>query len=351
MRLLLDPRLREILLSLAILLGSYLAARLLSFLFAQVLTRAARRTASSLDDRLIGALKRPLTYSLFLVGVWAAVHRLPVARRWIDRSDGVLFVLAALLVTLGVARAYGIFLSWYTTESRHPTAEGLAKEFGPLFGKVGKVFIAVVGVITILQHFGVNVASLVVSLGVGSLAVGLAAQDTLANMFAGFTLMLDRPFKVGDRVRLATGEVGDVQAIGIRATHIRTLDETILVVPNSALVKERLTNLTWPDRHLTVRLELSVPHDSDFSLVRKILTDSALASPHVDLSRPPVALVARFGEFAVVWLLVFWARDYTEEGLARSEVHEEIHRRLGEAGIEFPVPVRRVISGSEVQPS
>jgi len=177
-RLLLDPRVRETLVSLAILLGSYLAARLVSFLFAQVLTRAARRTASSLDDRLIAALERPLTYSLFLVGAWAAVHRLPVHPRWVDRSDGVLFLLAAGLVTLAVARAYGIFLSWYTTESRHPRAEGLAKEFGPLFGKVGKVFIAVIGAITILQHFGVDVASLVVSLGVGSLAVGLAAQYT-----------------------------------------------------------------------------------------------------------------------------------------------------------------------------
>ena len=351
MRLLLEPRVRETLVSLAILLGSYLAARLVSFLFAQVLTRAARRTASTLDDRLIGALERPLTYSLFLVGAWAAVHRLPVASRWVDRSDGVLFVLAAGLVTLGVARAYGIFLGWYTTESRHPQAEGLAKEFGPLFGKVGKVFIAVIGTITILQHFGVDVASLVVSLGVGSLAVGLAAQDTLANMFAGFTLMLDRPFKLGDRVRLASGEVGDVELIGIRATHLRTLDETVLVVPNSALVKERLTNLTWPDRRLTVRLELGMPHDADPSLLRKVLTESALASPHVDRSRAPLALITRFGEFAVVWLLVFWAADYAEEGLARSEVHEEIQRRLGQAGIEFPVPVRRVISGSEVQAS
>ncbi len=347
MKLIGDPRVQETLVSLGILLGSYLAARLASFLFAKVLTRAARRTSTTLDDRLIVALKRPLTLTLFLAGAWFAVERLPIPDRWSARLNGGLFVLAVGMVTLGLARAYGIVLGWYTTESRHPTAEGLAREFGPLFAKVGKVFIGVVGAIMALQHFGINVASLVVSLGVGSLAVGLAAQDTLANMFAGFTLMLDRPFKVGDRVRLATGEVGDVLTISIRATHIRTLDDTVLVVPNSILVKERLVNLTWPDRHITVRIEVGVPYDTDLEEARAILAASALASPHVDPDRTPAAVITKFADFQVSLLLVFWAKDYADEGLARSEVHEEIQRRLREAGIEFPIPVRKIIGGSE----
>src|SRR6185295_9657089 len=102
----------------------------------------------------------------------------------------------------------------------HPAAAAseVAREFTPLFSKVGRVFIALVALTMLLQHFGVNVASLVVSLGVGSLAVGLAAQDTLANMFAGFTILLDQPFRVGDRIQLATGEIGDVQSIGMRST-------------------------------------------------------------------------------------------------------------------------------------
>jgi small-conductance mechanosensitive channel len=107
----------------------------------------------------------------------------------------------------------------------------------------------------------VNVSSLVVSLGVGSLAIGLAAQETLSNMFAGFTLMLDRPFQAGERIRLASGEVGDVLAIGMRATRIKTLDETILVVPNNILVRERLVNMSRPALHLTTR-DWSGPRES-----------------------------------------------------------------------------------------
>jgi MscS family membrane protein len=209
-------------------------------------------------------------------------------------------------------------------------------EFGPLFSKVGKAFIGLVAAIAVLQHLGVNVASLVVSLGVGSLAVGLAAQDTLANMFAGFTLMLDRPFRVGDRIQLAGGEQGDVEAIGVRATLIRTPDETLLIVPNSTLVKERILNLSRPTRRLAVQATVGVAYGSDLTLVRRILAEAALSSAHTDREREPVALVTAFTDLAVTIMLKFWVKDYDDAGLARTEVLEQVHQRLREAGIEMP---------------
>lgn len=338
-----DPRLRDLAVSGAILLGSYLGARFLSFLMGRMLSRAARRTAASLDDRLIKALKRPVTYALFLVGAYVAVHRMPLQDRWTDRLDDALYAVAVAVVGLALTRAYGILLAWYQTESPRGTGDVLAAEFGPLLGKLGKVLIGLLAVIAVLQHFGVNVQSLVVSLGVGSLALGLAAQDTLANMFAGFTLMVDRPFRIGDRIQLSTGETGDVEAIGIRATRIRTLDETVLVVPNSLLTKERLVNQTRPTRQITTRVDVGVAYGSDLAQVKRILVDSALASARVDAERLPVALVTRFGDSAVQFRLVFWARDYEQQGLAASEVHEQIYRRLAEAGIEIPFPTQRLI--------
>jgi MscS family membrane protein len=338
-----DPRLVEALISLAIVAGSYLAARALSFLFAKVFARLAARTASTLDDRLVSALQRPVTYVLFLVGAYVAVHRLPVDERWIYRLDRALFLAGALLLTVGLGRAYGILLDWYTTDSKRAAGGTLAMEFGPLFSKIGKIFITVVAAITVLQHFGVNVASLVVSLGVGSLAVGLAAQDTLSNMFAGFTLMLDRPFRVGDRIQLASGEVGDVETIGMRATRIRTPDDTVLVVPNSLLVKDRLVNLSQPSRFITTRAEVAVAYGTDLEQAKRILIEAALASPHVLAERAPVVLVNRLGDYAIGLQLVFSARDYLEQGLARSSVHEEVYRRLTAAGIDIPIPTSRVI--------
>jgi small-conductance mechanosensitive channel len=260
-----------------------------------------------------------------------------------DALHSLFFVSAVLLVTLALVRSYVILLEWYARPGRSLSAGQLATEFRPLFSKLGKTFVGVLAVIIVLQHFGVNVQSLVVSLGVGSLAVGLAAQDTLSNMFAGFTIMLDRPFRVGDRVQLSSGEIGDVEAIGMRATLIKTAEESILVVPNSLLVKERLLNLSVPSRNVTTRIPVSVAYGSDIARVREILTASALASPYTDPARQPVVLVTKLVDFSVHCTLVFWTKDYTEQGLATSAVNEEIHRRFLESGVEVPLPASRVI--------
>ena len=338
-----DPRLRAVLESAAIALGAYLAARLASHLMARVFVRAAARTRSAVDEGVVAALQRPITYALFLVGAWVAAHHLPLRPRFAAWLDSGLFVLGVLLASLSLIRAWGILMGWYATRSSHASREGLTREFAPLFARLGVIFIAVLAAITLLQHFGVNVASLVVSLGVGSLAIGLAAQDTLANMFAGFTLMADRPFRVGDRIRLSSGELGDVQEIGMRATLIRTLDDTILVVPNSVLVKERVVNQSQPTRGLTTRVEVGVAYGSDLALVRRVLAEAALASEYTDRERTPVVLVTKFADFFVNVLLIFWVRDYTEQGLGLSQVHEEIDRRFREAGVEIPLPVRRMV--------
>jgi len=335
------PAVREVLVSVALLAAAYAAARFVSYLLGLAMDRS---TDGGIDRRLLAALKRPVTYALFLVGAWAAVNRLPVSPRVDTLLDGVLFALGALLVTLALARAYTILLDWYAARPQpDAAARDLAREFNPLFAKVGKVFIALVALSMLLQHFGVNVASLVVSLGVGSLAVGLAAQDTLSNMFAGFTILLDRPFRVGDRVQLASGELGDVQSIGMRATLIKTPDDTILIVPNSLLVKERLVNQSRPTRHLATRVEVAVAFASDLRRVKEVLRAAVLQAPHADPEREPQVTVTRFGESAVHFQLMFWARDYAEQGLARSEVYEAIHDGLAAAGITMPLPTRRVI--------
>jgi small-conductance mechanosensitive channel len=261
----------------------------------------------------------------------------------VQRLDLVVFVLGVVLLALALARSYSIVLDWAVSRRPADSMAALGREFSPLFNRLGQVFIALVALSIVLQRFGVNPASLVVSLGVGSLAVGLAAQDTLSNMFAGFTLMLDRPFRAGDRIRLATGEWGDVEAIGMRATLIRTGDETLLIVPNSLLVKERVVNLSRPTRGITSRVEVGVAYGSDLARVKRLLKEAALESPKVDAARAPVVLVTKFGEFAVNCVVIFWALDYLEQGLALSEVHEAVYRRLAQEGIEIPFPTRRIL--------
>jgi MscS family membrane protein len=326
----------EAVISLAILGGSYLVARLASSLLARLVTRRATGGDPGFQSRPVLALRGPITFALFMVGAWVAIHRLPLPARWTAALDGTLFVAGVFAFAMALARLYGILLTWYAAHSRRAGESPPAVEFGPLLGKLGTVFIGLVAVITLLQHFGIDVASLVVSLGVGSLAVGLAAQDTLANMFAGFTLMLDRPFRIGDRVQLASGEVGDVEAIGMRATRIRTIDDVTLVVPNGLLVKERLLNLSHPSRRLVTKVEVGVAYGAAAAGVRRLLEESVRAAEGVDHDSPCRVLLSRFGDLGLYYVVVFRVRDYSEQAEARSAVLEQIHRRLGEAGIAIP---------------
>ncbi|HEY3120844.1 MAG TPA: mechanosensitive ion channel domain-containing protein [Vicinamibacteria bacterium] len=328
------------------LLAASLGAWLLSSLIGRILGRAASRTATDLDDRLVRALQRPFGQALFLVGVYVAFHRLRLLPPWHARFDAALFVAFVLVLSVALVRAYVILIDWYSARS-HLRDEGLTAGFGPLLSRVGRAFIAVLAVITILQRFGVNVASLVVSLGVGSLALGLAAQDTLSNMFAGFTLMLDRPFRVGDRIQLASGEVGDVETIGMRATRLRTPDETVLVVPNSMLVKDRLVNQSHPTRRIVTRVEVAVAQGTDVAMAKRLLVDAAAGCATVDSEVPPVALLSRLADGAVVFTLVFRARDYAEQALAKSEVLEQVERRLAQAGVEIAAPPRVLLAERE----
>jgi len=343
-----DADRHQLLISLGLLVGWYLAARGLSYLIGWQLKRAAR-AMRQLDERLMSALRRPVTYALFLMGAWTTIHRLELPLRALERLDQALFVLGSLMIAVALIRAYDILIGWFSAEAQR-TGNGAAAEVGPLLSKLGKLAIALLATIAVLQELGVNVQSLVVSLGIGSLAVGLAAQDTLANMFAGFTLLLDRPFKVGDRIQLATGELGDVETIGIRATRLRTSDETTLIVPNSALTKDRLVNFSQPSRRLTLRIDVAVAFGTDLEQARQVLAEAALAVARLDPDQPPVVVITRFAEHAVQLRLVCWVRDYTEQALAVSEVHEQVYRRLAQAGIEIPFPVHRIIHSGAAPP-
>lgn len=334
---------RETTIGAAILVLSFFLSRWGSRLIGWLLLHFSERTATDLDDRLVAALHPPLRWILFLAGVFYGVHRSPLSEVWVRRTDAALFVGAAVLITVALVRAWSILVRWYAHESAAAGAE-LASEFGPLLSKAGRVILAVLGVVVVLHHFGINVESVVVSLGVGSLAIGLAAQDTLSNMFGGFTLMLDRPFRIGERIKLATGELGDVEAIGLRATRIRTTDDTVLVVPNAALVKERIVNQSRPTRELTTRVEVGVAYGTDISRAKGLLREVALGSDLVNRDREPAVFVTRLGDWAIQLQLVFWVRDFAQAGAATSAVLEAILARFSAEGIEIPFPTRRLIS-------
>lgn len=165
-------------------------------------------------------------------------------------------------------------------------------------------------------------------------------------MIAGFVIMTDLPFRVGDRISLSSGEIGDVYEIGLRSTKVRTFDNTLLIVPNAEIIKEKVVNLSYPNPLLRVKVLVGVAYGSDLELVKKILEDVCKENPKVMDNPPPVSYFLEFGESSLDLRVTCFVNDWNEEWNTAEEIRLEIYKRFIENAIEIPFPQRTLWWGS-----
>jgi len=193
-------------------------------------------------------------------------------------------VIGALICARVVIQLVALLLTSSVTHVGGAERTRLEREYVPLAEKATSLAVTFILVIVVAKHFGKDVTSLVAALGVGSLAIGLAAQQTLGNMIAGFVLLVDRPFRPCDRVRLSTGEIGEVQLIGVRSTRIRMLDGNQLTVPNAELANSRVVTYHVLTAHSEVKLTVALGSDVDRAsalLAAVAAEDSRVRAPAV----------------------------------------------------------------------
>ncbi len=330
---------REALLTCLVLLVAWLAAQVYVFVIDHVARRLASRTSSSLDDKILLVVRRPGFVIIVLIGVYAAVHRYQFRLRGV--FDGALFVLAVLVVFYCLLAVLGVLLEWWGEKLlRDRPGENVAGDLLPITEKFLKIVLIVIATIMVLDHFAIDVKSILVTLGLGSLAIGLALQDTLANMFGGFTIMIDRPFRVGDRIQLQTGEVGDVKTIGIRSTTVQMLDSNLLIVPNSLLVKNAIINHSYPDARAQVVIDVGVAYGTNLARVKEILLEAARRHPEVLDQPPPSVFFKAFGDFALQFVVICYAKSFRSVLAVKDAVNSDVNERFEKEGIVIPYPVQ-----------
>lgn len=170
-----------------------------------------------------------------------------IAETWRKNIGHAFFTLSLIIIVYWLHRASGAFFNWYKLNIASKTKTKLDDKFIPFFAKTTNVILWIIALIILLSHFGVNINALVAALGVSSLAIALAAQDTIANLIAGFLIMIDRPFKIGDRIKLPTGEMVEVLDIGVRRSKFLSEDKAIVIVPNLDLSKKKIVNYTYSE--------------------------------------------------------------------------------------------------------
>jgi MscS family membrane protein len=200
----------------------------------------------------IEIVKKSFLPILYLILIFLAFflyeHNLKVfvSEIWSRRILNIFFLLFLLVICFLVQKVFSAIFIWYQHEIASKTKTDLDDKFIPLFRRLANLVIWVIALVIFLSRLGVNISALIATLGVGSLAIALAAQDTIANIIAGFLIMVDRPFNMGDEIKLPSGEKVKVLEIGIRRSKFRSLeDKAIIIVPNLDLSKSRITNYTY----------------------------------------------------------------------------------------------------------
>lgn len=321
---------------------------LLRFLIRRYLARLASKTKFVLDDKLCAILSRHIPWLLLLLVAYQIVVVLglespftePPWLRYVRGLRATLYIFNALYVAFVVTRIVDAVIAWYLHDIARNTATQLDEELAPLVNRLTNILLLLLTVIIILEHFDLNVSTLVVSLGVGSLALALAAQDTLANMIAGFTLMIDRPFRVGDRVRLSDGLYGNVFQIGLRSTKVIDDANIMTITPNAEIVKSQIRNLSYPNEVVRFSVFFSVAYGSELALVRSCVLTAVHRSEDIVEQHSSEVRCIEFAESSLKMELMVKIRNPNSIPRRRAELLEVVYNALRERNIEIPFPQR-----------
>jgi small-conductance mechanosensitive channel len=288
--------------------------------------------------RAAAKVQRGLVALLAFVGIDVAVDVAPLPAKLETVIGGVAFVVAALAGARVVINLVALLVGTSVTHVHAGERERLEREYLPLLSKITTLAVALILVIVVAKHFGKDVTSLIAALGVGSLAIGLAAQQTLGNMIAGFTLLFDRPFRVGDRIQLATGEQGDVMEIGVRSTRICTPSRNLLIVPNAELVNSRVVNFHFPTEAARGEVRVTIGYGSDVERAAQILAELAAAEERVAAEPAPVARVVQLAASGVEIALGFEVKSHSDVAAVEDGLRRALLRRFPVEKIELPFP-------------
>jgi small-conductance mechanosensitive channel len=331
----LDLGLSILLVAAALVLGRWI----LDLLLKRLAGRLAQSTETELDDTLLTAVRPPLYWLLVVIILKAAINRLDFIPYSWDAPLGNLFYVADVIIAfVFVGRLAHYLMVWYGQEVAQRTETNLDEQLLPFFRRLAMVFLVLIGLIVLLGRF-VDVSSLVTTLGVGSLAIALAAQAALSDTISGFLIMVDQPYRIGDRIEIQDLNTwGDVVDIGLRSTHIRTRDNRMVIVPNSVMGKSLIVNHAYPDSQYRIQIEIGVAYGTDLELARSTIIEAVKPVEGVLPDRPVEALFLQFGDSALIFRVRWWLESYVDTRRMFDSVNTAIYNALEEAGIEIPYP-------------
>ena len=335
----------EIGISIVVFLATAILGRwLIKLIFQRVIRRVTGFTKTTLDDVILDAIAPPLYWLAVLYAFRFALDRLGFIFENRDFDvEKLYFVLFLLIGFVAAWRLIANIAIWYERRLNAGEKMDLGRQLMPFLRRVALIILTVIVAIMLLDYFDIEVSGFVATLGIGSLAIALAAQATLSDTISGFVIMVDRPYRIGDRIELLDLNTwGDVTDIGLRSTRIRTLDNRMVIVPNSVISKSLVVNHSYPNSLYRLQNNVGVAYGTDIEKVRQVIIEAVKTVEGVLTDHPVDALFLEFGDSALIFRVRWWLDSYVDTRRMFDHVNTAIYKALNEADIEIPFPQRVV---------
>lgn len=308
-------------------------------IFAKV-ANLTKKTKNQIDGVIIEAVRGPSAIWFVMLGIYFALQSTQLSENLVIIVNKILLVLGILSVTFVCANIAAKLVKIYA--SKVETALPVTS----LTQNLSRIIIFIVGSLMVLNSLGVSITPILATLGVGGLAVALALQDTLSNLFSGFHIIMSRQIRVGDYIKLDTGEEGYVADITWRTTQIRMLPNNVVLVPNEKLTKAIVTDYYLPEKEMAVLVNLGVHYESDLKKVEKITCEVAKqvmkevtgGVPDFD----PFIRYHTFADFSINFTVILRVREFVDQYLIKHEFVKRLHERYAKEGIVIPYPIRAI---------
>lgn len=326
--------------SAGIFLGTWCGLIVVKFALWKKLKRFVDKTPQKWDDELLKALAVPSHFLIFFLAVGAGLYPFPNRLETLPSIIPVTKVIFVLLGSWILDRILGVLIRFVVFPDKM-TEEGRAFAIVIVRG----VFISVV-LLAVLDTLGISITPFLASLGIGSIAVALALQDTLGNLFSGFYVLVDKPVRVGDYIKLNEGVEGFVRKIGWRSTRLELLSANMVVIPNSKLSSAIVTNFNLPVSDCELVIEVPISYESDPDQVEKVIREVAddlqKRSTFAVNAHQPVLRFHSFAESSICLNVTLRAKTYPDTSPLRHEFIGELYRRFKREQIRIPYPHRVV---------
>ncbi len=336
----------EWLVSLLIIVGSFILAKALFWVSSNIVKKFTKKTKSQLDDIIVDKVEEPIVMAVILGGFWFGLEYLNLSEGFSDFLNKAFYIAITFDVSWLVVRLVDAIIVEYLTPLVKKTNGDLDDQLLPIIRKSLKAVIWTVAIVIGLNNAGYDVGALIAGLGLGGLAFAMAAKDSVANLFGGVTVFMDKPFKIGDRIQI-DGYDGTIVDMGLRSTKLKTLAGRTVTIPNKNFTEKYIENVSSePNRKMSLTLGLTydMTHEDvqrGINILKEIDKDSKYTQDEC------VAVFESFGDFSLNIIFVYYIKKGEDIWAAINDTNFEILKRFNEAKLDFAFPTQTIITEKE----